>query len=144
MPPTKGVKILSWIKQIFIIFFFVSIIVFIELVATKHQSNITTTQDVEFALSTVNVGEARESLEGNMTKDAIVSNLLLKIADAHKDHKYETVIDYVFLDENGNVTNDEDKIKSVQFEVKLLNKKGQVESISKERIEINSLIGGEH
>lgn len=125
-----------------IIIFFVVIIVFVSLVSLKHQSNVVSTQDVDFGLSTINVGDARNSLDGVMTKDAIVSNLLLKIADSHRNHEHETVVDYVFLDENDNPTNDDNEIKSVQFEVKLLNRQGEVESISTERIEINSLLGG--
>ncbi|RKJ25528.1 hypothetical protein D7X33_43520, partial [Butyricicoccus sp. 1XD8-22] len=63
-------------------------------------------------------------------------------ADSHKNHKHETLISYVFLDDGGNVTNNENNIKSVQFEVKLLNEKGEVQSISTERIEVDSLLGG--
>ena len=108
-----------------IVIVFIAVIGLVAFVSLKHQSNVVTTQDVGLDLTTVNVGEARNSLEGNMDKETLVSNLLLKIADAHKDHNHETLVSYVFLDGNGNVTNDDDNIKSVQFEVKLLNKKGK-------------------
>lgn len=106
----------------------------------KHQGNITSTQNVGLGMSVLNVGEARESLSATMNKEALEANLLLHIAEEQKNHEHGTKISYVFLDKNGNVTSDLDDIESVQYQVELLNKNGEVISISRERIEIHSLL----
>lgn len=124
--------------------FIVATIVVIVLFGLIHQTNIISTQDVDLDLASVNVGEARETLSTTLDKETIVSNLLLKISESHTNHKHDTSVSFAFLDENGNVTEDEEEIKSVQFKVELLNKDGQVQSVSRERIEIDSLVGGDN
>jgi len=133
---------MNWVKYFIIIMFFVGIIGFITLLSLKHQSNIASTQNISFNMSGVNVGEARESLIGYMDRETIEANLLLKIAETQKSHEHETVMSYVFLDDEENITTNDDDVKSVQYKIELLNKKGEVESVSTERIEIHSLLGG--
>lgn len=106
-------------------------------VGLKNHSIKTATQDVEFGLSTIDVGELRDSSTGKMDKDVLITNLALKVSDSLKDHEHETIINYSFLDKEGNVTNDEEKIESVQFQVQLLSEKGRVVASSQERIELN-------
>ncbi|MEN1969697.1 hypothetical protein WMZ97_16665 [Lentibacillus sp. N15] len=135
---------MNWIKYLVIIIFFAVVIVFISLISVKNQTNKTSTQEINFNLSTVSVGDARVSLNGSMDKKAVVPNLLLKVAESQKKHDHNTKISYVFLDDNGRATVNNDDIKSVQFKVELLNKKGEVETVSKERIEIDALTGGDN
>lgn len=131
---------MSWVKYFPIIALTTFVIVFLAFIAMKHQGNITSTQNVGLGMSVLNVGEARESLSATMNKEALETNLLLHIAEEQKNHEHDTKISYVFLDKNGNVTSDLDDIESVQYQVELLNKNGEVISISRERIEIHSLL----
>lgn len=134
---------MGWIKYIIFIILFVSFFLVVSLVGLRHETNVISTQEVKVASDSVNVGEARVDMEGHMDKETILSNLFLRIADAHKYHDYGTEISYVFLDENDNVTTNEDDIKSVQFEVKVMHRNGGVQSTSRERLEINELLGGD-
>lgn len=131
---------MSWVKYFPIIALTTFVIVFLAFIAMKHQGNITSTQNVGLGMSVLNVGEARESLSATMNKEALEANLLLHIAEEQKKHEHGTKISYVFLDKNGNVTSHLDDIESVQYQVELLNKNGEVISISRERIEIHSLL----
>lgn len=131
---------MSWVKYFPIIALTTFVIVFLAFIAMKHQGNITSTQNVGLGMSVLNVGEARESLSATMNKEALEANLLLHIAEEQKNHEHGTKISYVFLDKNGNVTSHLDDIESVQYQVELLNKNGEVISISRERIEIHSLL----
>ena len=110
---------MSWIKYFFIALLFFSVIWIVTLVSIKHQANVTSTQSMYLNLSSINVGEARDSLKSNMNKDILEANLLLKIAETQKKHDYDTSISYVFLDEEGNITTDEDDIRSVQYRVEI-------------------------
>lgn len=133
---------MNWLKYFYITMVVVLTITIVTFLGLKHQSNITSTQNMQLSLSSINVGEARESVKPSMNKDVLESNLLLKVAESQKKHEHKTVISYVFLDSEDKVTTNEDDIKSVQYKVELLDEKNRVISKSTERVEIHSLLGG--
>lgn len=134
---------MNWVKYWPFAMLFIVVLVILAFILMKHQSNITSAQNVDMGMSTLNVGQARESLSATMNKDALEANLLLHIAEEQKEHGNDTRISYVFLDKDGNVTSDLDDVESVQYQVELLNKKGDVISVTRERIQIHSLMDGE-
>ena len=127
----------NWIKYLIFSLLFVVVSIFIIFVSVRHQTNIISTQEVEGALPSVSIGDIRTENAVSLDLDSLVSNVLLSIADSHKEQGKDIQVDYVFLDGDGHVTNDD--IQSVQFEVKLLGKNGRVESTSRENIEIDYL-----
>lgn len=130
---------MSWFKYFLLAIFFLALIVFIYFAVLKHNANISSTQDIEFVNSAIDVGKAREGTEISISKDLMISNLLLQVAETQKGNHHTTEVEYVLLDENNNPTNDETEIRSIQFNVNLLNKNGKTISNSVEKIEINSL-----
>lgn len=131
---------MNWIKYFAIMIVFLIVIIVAGYVSFKHQLNVTSTQNVGLGLSTLNVGEARESLSSTMNREALEANLLLHIAEEQKEHNYDTRISYVFLDNEGNITSELDDVKSVQYQVELLGENGKTISTTRERIEVHSLL----
>lgn len=119
-----------------------AVIIFIYFVSLNHKANLASTQDMEFLMTSIDVGEARLGDEGDISIpiEELEAKLLLQVAETQKGKQYRTQVDYVFLDKDGNPTTVEDRIRSVQYNVKYLNSKGQVVSNSVERIEINELM----
>jgi len=127
----------SWIKYTLLISAIIGILVFAIFAGLKHQANVTSTQEIDIGLTATNVGEIRENLSNIMNREEAITEMLLEVAKTQKNHKGDTLVEYVFLDESGNPTDDEEKMQSIQFVVKLLNDKNDVISISTERIELD-------
>lgn len=127
----------SWIKYLIIISFVLGVLVFAIFAGLFHQANVTSTQEIDTGLATSNVGLIREDFSSLLTKDEAIAEVLSEVATTQKEHKGDTLVEYVFLDESGNPTDDEEKMQSIQFVVKLLNDKNDVISISTERIELD-------
>lgn len=125
-------------KYSIIIAFILGVLVFTVFAGLNHQANVTSTQEVDIGLSTSNVGLVREDLTSFLSRDEAIAEVLSEIAMTQKEHDGETLVEYVFLDEAGNPTDDEGKMMSIQFVVKLLNDKNDVISISTERIELDT------
>lgn len=131
----------SWIKYILIISAIIGVLVFTIFAGLKNQANVTSTQEVDIGLTTTNVGEVRDNLNNIMNREEAVAEMILEVATTQKNHKGDTLVEYVFLDSDGEPTDDEKRIESIQFVVKLLDSKNNVQSVSTERIEINKLGG---
>lgn len=131
----------SWIKYFLIISFIVGALVFAIFAGLKHQANVSSTQDVDIGLKASNVGLIREDMSTLINRDEAVAETFAEIASNQKNYEGDTLVEYVFLDKDGNPTDDEEKINSIQFKVQLVNKKGKVESTSIERVELHKLGG---
>lgn len=129
----------NWIKYTFISLLFVAGAIFVFFASVRHQSNVVSTQEVEGALPSVTLGEARVEGISSLDIDSIVTNIMLSIAESHRGYRKNVEIDYVFLDKNDHVTESKENISAIQFEVKLLGKNNRVESTSKQKIELDYL-----
>lgn len=105
-------------------------------ITLRQESNLAATQEVSPTMQSAKVGEIRENATNVIDKKALVANFMIETARAHKNQGEDVKIDYVFLDKNGNVTEKEDEIESVQFKVDILNDNGQTVSTSKQRISL--------
>lgn len=124
----------SWMKYAVIgVIFFVAIL-WVSNIGLRHSTNIASIQEVQVGTQSVKAGEMRNSATNALDKEALVANLLLEITKTHKEQGKDIQVDYVFLDETGNVTSNDDEIKSVQFRVQILDKNGSVLSTSTQRI----------
>lgn len=130
----------NWLKYLIIIAVFIFGVVSIAIIGTRHDGNVTATQEVEVALESSQIGQMRESATIAIDKQAIVANLLLEIANTYKGKEDELKIDYVFLDGSGNQTNNDNTIESVQYRVQLLDSNNEVLSTSTQRIGLNKLM----
>jgi hypothetical protein len=124
-------------KYLFITFIFIVATVWVVTIATRQSANVTSTQEVQLALNSAQLGSIRESATNAVDKKALVANLVLEVIKAQKEQGKDIKIDYVFLDKNGKVTEVENQIESVQFKVSLLNDEKKVISSSTQRISLN-------
>lgn len=129
----------NWIKYTLIGAIFIFFTVVVTFISVKHVTNITATQEVDVALKSTEVGTAREMATNALDRQALVANLILEITQAHKEQGQDISIDYVFLDKNGNKTQDDSQIESVQFRVNLLDEDGEIESSSTQRVGLKLL-----
>lgn len=129
----------NWFKYTVISLLFVTVMLFMVALTTRGHTNITATQEVEGALQSANVGEIRDNVSDTMDKKTIASNLMLSIAESHKEQNMDVKVNYVFLDDNGSVTENESQINSVQFEVAIIDDEGRVQSRSKQRVALDRL-----
>lgn len=131
----------NWIKYMIIIILIVVATVFLSYQTTRHHANIASTQEVQaVALQSIDLGFARVLGENRLNKKAIITNLILSIAEKHKGQGQNIEIDYVFFDKDGNVTENENLINSVQFKVKIIDKNGKIVSSSTERLVLDRYI----
>lgn len=118
---------------------FFAVIVFMVFTVTRHEANVASTQDVEVALKSSMVGAMRDSATNALDKKALVANLVLEVVKTQKGQGKNIKIDYVFLDKNGNPTEDDTKIDSVQFKVSILDGNNNVVSSSTQRIALKKI-----
>lgn len=125
----------SWYK--YAIFFAIFIVAFVMIasITLRQESNLAATQEVSPTMQSAKVGEARENATNALDKKALVANFIMETVKTHKHQGEEVTVDYVFLDKNGNVTENEDDIESVQFKVNILDD-GQIASTSVQRISL--------
>ncbi|MEL3959565.1 hypothetical protein NST17_20645 [Caldifermentibacillus hisashii] len=125
----------SWYK--YAIFFAIFIVAFVTIasITLRQESNLAATQEVSPTMQSAKVGEARENATNALDKKALVANFIMETVKTHKHQGEEVTVDYVFLDKNGNVTENENDIESVQFKVNILDD-GKIASTSEQRISL--------
>lgn len=83
--------------------------------------------------NTMNVGEVRKNYEDSkdislFDKDELAARALLEMTSVQKNHKLDMKVNYVFLDDDGKVTEDDSKIRSIQMKIDYYNALGKVVS----------------
>lgn len=101
-----------------------------------------TTSEVEILAETLSVGLIRSEIdEGDdipfFDKDEIITNLVSHVSDVQKNHKYDIQLDYVFLDKDGDITENDDDIRGLQFRVSFIDDAGEVRGEAEKRLTIN-------
>lgn len=128
-------------KYMIIIILFVAATVLMSYQTTRHHANIASTQEVQaVALHATNIGEIRTAGTNRLDKKTIATNLIVEIMKKHKLKGQDIKIDYVFLDQNGSPTENENAIKNVQFKVSILDKDGKTVSTSTQNIALDRYI----
>lgn len=102
-----------------------------------------TTSEVQVLNDVVSVGSIRGEFDQrdkvqHFDKEELVANLISKIATSQKTHGFDVEVDYVFLDEAGRITEDEDLIRGVQFRIEYW-KDGKQYSTAEKRLAFHSL-----
>lgn len=125
----------SMYKYLLIFGVFIIAFVLIAFITLRQESNLAATQEISPTIQSAKVGEIRENATNAIDKKALVANFIMDTVRTHKNKGEEVSVDYVFLDGNGNPTENEKDIKSVQFKVNILHK-GDVVSTSYQRISL--------
>lgn len=106
--------------------------------------NMTTnsTSEVELLEEALSAGIIRSEIEsrdnfGFIDKDELVANMVSHIASVQKNHGRDLRIHYVYLDNNGRITEVEQDIRGVQFQVKIVSKDGKVKGTAEKRVMLN-------
>lgn len=107
----------------------------------RQDTNTTSIQQVQNILATAEYGNMRANGDTSLNKKETVANLVSSIVENQKKHGQNVKIDYVFLDKDSKVTENEDDIKSVQFRIQLVDDKGDLKSQAVQRISLTNKKG---
>lgn len=127
---------LKWFGWLLLSFVFIGLGFVAYFAIAQQNGNEKTTEEVKTSLKSINLGSAREEGEGTISKKDEVANLVLDVVKAQKNNGKDIDIHYVFFDKNGQTTQDEAKITSVQFLIQLKNEAGDVVSEAAERLSL--------
>lgn len=130
-------KRLKWVLPLIIIFVFGAGGIYFYAVSTNAESELEGERTIEMGLleNSINVGLLQYSMNENgdliepiavFDVDELSANLLATIAEnvqEETDVSFDTQIDFVYLDEEGNVTKNENEVRGIAFKLRLLNDK---------------------
>lgn len=83
-------------------------------------------------------GEASEQLE-YVDVEELIARFFSDVVDVQKKLNYDIQLDFVFLDEAGNMTKNENEVRSIQYRLQYLNDKGEVKGTAEGRQELHQL-----
>lgn len=124
----------SFFKYFMVCAIMLVVIVSVSWMGMRQNTNTASVQEVQDILATADFGDMRAYGDANLDKKATVANLVSNIVEKQKKHGQNLKINYVFLDKNNNVTENENDIKSVQFKVQLIDDKGDLKSQAVQRL----------
>lgn len=108
--------------------------------------NLNSTSEIEVMADTISAGTVRSSMQDDgsidatfFDKDELIANLTAKIIEVQKNHSYDVKFDYVFLDADKKVTDIDKDIRSVQFRLQYVDRKGKVKASAERHLAVNIL-----
>ena len=128
----------NWLKYTLVIVAIFGAIIVYTVMNTQSKVTNLSAKEVELAIESALVGEFRQAnFEGMSVKEAS-ANLIADVVNTQKDFNSPTRVDYVFLDKAGNVTDVEEKITQIQFQIVVLDKSGKdVRALTSKRLALN-------
>ena len=123
----------SWLKFLYVFGAIGLLIFYSNTLFSQQKMNLNTIQTVNVALKSLNMGDLRNGSSYSMNKRDVVNELILEVVRVQKNHGKDLRISYAFLDHDNKITENENEIVGIQFRVELLNKNGEVESVSEQR-----------
>ena len=123
----------SWLKFLYVFGAIGLLIFYSNHFFSQQKMNLYTIQTVNVALKSLNIGDLRNGSSYSMNKRDVVNELILEVVRVQKNHGKDLRISYAFLDHDNKITENENEIVGIQFRVELLNKNGEVESVSEQR-----------
>lgn len=126
----------TWLKYTVIGIIFAVALIWVSNIGIRHATNVTAIQEVNVGADSAQIGKMRESATNSFDKKALVANLLLEVTNTHKEQGKDIKVDYVFLDKDGNITENEENIESVQFKIQILDDDGKVLSTATQRTQL--------
>ncbi|MGR0121725.1 hypothetical protein [Bacillus halotolerans] len=107
---------------------------------SRHNSNVRTLQEVQFALESSNIGAARDGNELTLSSDA-VTNMIAEIIKTQKNNGNDIKVNYAFLNKENEITLNPESANSIQFQIQLLKDK-KVVSTSESRLVLKEIENG--
>lgn len=136
----------SPMKWLFPAILIIALVLGVAYFSSIQNINTNTIDGVEVLGGVLNLGTIRTEIDDNgnvdgqfFDKDELIANLTSAIISAQKNHPYDIKLDYVFFDEDGEVTENDKDIRSVQFRVQYLNDEGEVKATAEKHLAINQL-----
>lgn len=136
----------SPMKWVFPAILIIALVLGVAYFSSIQNINTNTIDEVEVLGDVLNLGTIRTEIDDNgnvdgqfFDKDELIANLTSEIISVQKNHPYDIKLDYVFFDENGEVTENDKDIRSVQFRVQYLNDEGEVKATAEKHLAINQL-----
>lgn len=123
----------SWLKFLYVFAAIGFLVLYSNSLHVQQKSNNDSIQTVSVALKSLNTGLLRSGSSYSINKNNVVNELILEIIKVQKNHGKDVRISYVFLNDENLPTENENEMTGIQFKVELLNKKGEVVSISEQR-----------
>ncbi|MGG3102083.1 hypothetical protein ABEP12_02150 [Bacillus velezensis] len=106
---------------------------------SRHESNVRTLQEVQFALESSNIGAARDGNDLTLSEDA-VTNMIAEVIKTQKNNGNDIRINYAFL-KNNEITSKAESANSIQFQIQLIKDK-KVVSTSETRLVLKEIENG--
>ena len=136
----------SPMKWVFPAILIIALVLGVAYFSSIQNINTNTIDGVEVLGGVLNLGTIRTEIDDNgnvdgqfFDKDELIANLTSEIISVQKNHPYDIKLDYVFFDEDGEVTENDKDIRSVQFRVQYLNDEGEVKATAEKHLAINQL-----
>ncbi|MBE7114629.1 hypothetical protein [Bacillus paranthracis] len=101
----------------------------------NHTNNTMSAERVTGALETATLGAMRNDPEHyRLDMEDTIATVTANVLKSQTNTDRDIEISYVFFDKNNNVTNNKDAMTGVQYRVKLLDKKGKVQSETEKKL----------
>ncbi|MHA4964891.1 hypothetical protein [Bacillus subtilis] len=107
---------------------------------SRHDANVRTLQEVQFALESSNIGAARDGNELTLSSDA-VTNMIVEVIKTQKNNGNDIRVNYAFLNKDNEITSNPESANSIQFQIQLLKDK-KVVSTSESRLVLKEIENG--
>lgn len=133
---------LKWLYFFIVALLIVLFVVYFGVVQNTATSS---AEDTEGLMPNASVGTIRANAEeGNdgykyFDKEELVSSLVANIAESQTNYNYNTNLYYLFLDENGEVTEDEDDMRQIQFLIQYVDDEGEVYGSAERTLSFHTL-----
>lgn len=131
---------MKWILPLVLLILFIFFITYTFGVQNKATHS---TSEIEVLAETLSVGIIRGEIEEGQDdfsyfdKEELVANLISKVAEVQNKHKYDIVLDYVFLDREGETTVVDEEIRGLQFRIQYKDQGGKVRGTAERRLALN-------
>lgn len=105
-----------------------------------------TTSEIELLAESISVGMVRGEIEEDgerdfthFDKEELVTNLISEVSAVQKQHKYNVKLDYIFTDKEGNITEQDNLIRGIQFRVQFTDRNGKPRGTAERHLALNYL-----
>lgn len=135
---------LGWLKNLLVSIFVVGIIIFSSYMTILHTNNVRAIGEVDGAIRSAMLGETRGmGMSAGIDKDEFYGAVVDGIVNTQKKHNKTVRVKYIFLDKDAKRTEISEQIKSVQYELTVVNKDGIEQSKAVKSLAISDLGEGE-
>lgn len=128
-------SMLSWIKWLIPVLLLMGVLISYGVMNMQTKGNHLSSQEIEIALESALFGELRQGKFDGMSKKEAIGNLISEVTQTQKGIDGAIRVDYVFLDAQNKVTEVEEDISQMQYQIVLLDRNGkEVRAVTSKRV----------